>query len=65
MATAQGGEQTEERAGGLDAREPGRTATEAEGGERTVSGPEAPRTASHAEGDRDTVDASLEQDRSA
>jgi hypothetical protein len=43
-------------------REPGRTPTEAEGGDVTPKFPqEETRTQSKAEGDRDTVDESLEQ----
>ena len=42
--------------------EPGRTATEAEGGEESPQAvQEEARTADHAEGDRDTIDESLRQ----
>ncbi len=44
------------------AREPGRTDTEAEGGEESPQFPqEETRTQSEAEGDRETVDESLRQ----
>jgi hypothetical protein len=45
-----------------DGEEPGRTATEAEGGEQTEQSlHESARTQSRAEGDPETVDASLRQ----